>query len=70
MPVMDGIQATVEIRKQFTKEQIHVAALTAYSTSGFEAKCAQSGFNTFLTKPVNEDKMQEVLAERGLYSLE
>ena len=61
MPVMDGFQATTEIRQVFTQEQIHVAALTAYSTSAFEKKCYKLGFNSFLTKPINEVKLSELL---------
>jgi CheY-like chemotaxis protein len=36
MPVMDGFQATQEIRKDFDQSQIHIAALTAYASEAFE----------------------------------
>ena len=52
MPIMDGFQATIEIRKYFSSSQIHIAALTAYASESFENKCKQAGMDTFLTKPV------------------
>ncbi len=57
MPVMDGFQATTEIRKIFKKEDIHIAALTAYASESFELRCKEAGMDTFLTKPVNDEEV-------------
>jgi len=54
MPVMDGFQSSIEIRKLFSSDHIHIAALTAYASEAFEKKCMDAGMNTFLTKPVND----------------
>lgn len=32
MPIMDGFEATYEIRKKFSQKNIHIAALTAYAS--------------------------------------
>eukprot|EP00347_Sterkiella_histriomuscorum_P016734 403352055 len=69
MPLMDGFQATLEIRKleetlkyQFQDyQQIHIVALTAYSTDMFSKKCYDSGMNEFQTKPVSADAIKLVL---------
>ncbi len=61
MPIMDGFQATTEIRKYFDSSQIHIAALTAYASDAFEAKCRLAGMDTFLTKPISEEKIKELV---------
>ena len=59
MPIMDGLQATQIIRAQ--GNDIPIVALTANNTEeDFEA-CRQAGMNECLTKPINKDKLQEVL---------
>ena len=61
MPNMDGFQAAREIR-QFNK-RIPVVAVTAYSM-GDEMKMAiDSGFNDYLTKPVNPEKLIDTVAK-------
>jgi two-component system, sensor histidine kinase and response regulator len=61
MPVMDGFQATQEIRKEFDPSQIHIAALTAYASDAFENRCFNAGMDSFLTKPVSDDKILPIL---------
>ena len=61
MPVIDGFQATQEIRKEFDPSQIHIAALTAYASDAFENRCFNAGMDSFLTKPVSDDKILPIL---------
>ena len=61
MPVMDGFQATQEIRKDLDPSQIHIAALTAYASEAFEQRCFKAGMDSFLTKPVSDDKILPLL---------
>jgi CheY-like chemotaxis protein len=61
MPVMDGFQATQEIRKDFDSSQIHIAALTAYASEAFEERCFKAGMDSFLTKPISDDKILPLL---------
>lgn len=55
MPIMDGIQATAEIRKLFPNVSICIVALTAYTTDGFERRCIVNGMDSYLSKPVTEE---------------
>ena len=57
MPVMDGFKATQEIRKLCEAHglNIHIVALTAYTTEGFKDKSFASGMNLYITKPINAD---------------
>lgn len=53
MPVMDGVTATVELRKKYS--DIPVVALTANVFEEARERCFKAGMNDFLTKPFNRD---------------
>ncbi|MCK4465375.1 MAG: response regulator, partial [Bacteroidales bacterium] len=55
MPNMDGFQATQEIRR--LKNELPVIAVTAYSLGDEKEMAMQAGFNDYLTKPVNSEKL-------------
>ena len=59
MPVMDGLQATQFIRAQ--GDDIPIVALTANNTEEDRSACLEVGMDEFLAKPINKDKLQEVL---------
>ena len=69
MPIMDGFQATKLIRdvlKERGSDQPLISALTAYTTENFETMSADAGMDRFLTKPLNMEKLNEVMQEAGL----
>ncbi|NVO21422.1 MAG: PAS domain S-box protein [Bacteroidetes bacterium] len=57
MPVMDGYEATSEIRKFLPK--LPIIALTAYSFSDKSDESLLKGCNDYLTKPVDKETMLE-----------
>ena len=59
MPVMDGLQATQAIRAQ--GDNIPIVALTANNSEEDRAACLQVGMDEFLAKPINKNKLQDVL---------
>jgi len=64
MPVMDGYEATQQIRHSSSKvlnREIPIIAMTANSMEGDREKCIAVGMNDFITKPVNPNKLQEIL---------
>jgi CheY-like chemotaxis protein len=61
LPVMDGYQATRQIRTTMTSTPI--IGLSAHAMSGDADKAKEAGCNDYLTKPVNEDLLIQKLKE-------
>ncbi|MCV2885013.1 response regulator [Aestuariibacter sp. AA17] len=61
MPVMDGIQATKEIRQLYGDSAPEVIAVTANATKEDKALCKQVGMSDFLAKPVSDVHLAEAL---------
>ena len=61
MPVMDGYTATRLLRERGLSTPI--IALTADAMKGTEARCREAGCTSFLTKPIDMDKLVSSLAE-------
>lgn len=59
MPVMDGVQAAVEIRKQ--DPYVPIIALTAYAMKGDEHKFLSTGMNDYISKPIKKSLLFELL---------
>ena len=54
MPVMDGFQATAEIRRlpEKTKAAIPIIAMTAEATKRDEERCLSAGMDAYISKPI------------------
>ncbi|WP_462173577.1 CHASE domain-containing protein [Pseudoalteromonas xiamenensis] len=61
MPVMDGYQATALIREQKSKSTLPIVALTADVMPEHKAHAEAIGFNYHLAKPLDRDKLGELL---------
>ena len=59
MPVMDGIEATHEIRK--INSDIPIIAQTAFALSGDKEKALQAGCNHYLSKPINRHELMATI---------
>ena len=63
MPAMDGYDATRQIRES-GNPHVPIVALTAHAMSGDRDRCIQAGMDDFISKPVDLDRLAEVLAQR------
>ena len=57
MPVMDGLQATVEIRKDPKTKSIPILAATAKAMAGDEERCLASGCDSYIAKPFTHTQL-------------
>ena len=51
MPVMDGYEATIEIRK--SSQTVPIIAVTAYALRKTRHGFLRSGFDAYVSKPIN-----------------
>lgn len=62
MPVLDGYEATREIRiLEAGKRHIPIVALTAHAMTGDDARCMAAGMDHHLTKPLDRELLQACL---------
>lgn len=62
MPVMDGFDATAEIRQSASGiSKTVIVALTANVMTGDREKCIAAGMNDYLGKPLNEKELERIL---------
>jgi CheY-like chemotaxis protein len=66
MPVLDGFGVIREIRGNPRLATLPVLAVTAYAMQGDQEKIMKSGFNGYLSKPVNAGSLAQEL--EGLLS--
>jgi CheY-like chemotaxis protein len=68
MPEMDGYEATGEIRRLESLREdarhVPIVALTANALQGDREKCLAAGMDDYVSKPLNLDQLQAVLARR------
>lgn len=61
MPIMDGYQATEEIRKDNTI--IPIIAVTAFAFAEDEQRVSQSGFNGYVAKPIKPNNLKKKIID-------
>ena len=65
MPIMDGLDATKEIRKIERDEDYNqtafIVALTANTFDDENKQCLDAGMNAFIEKPITEQALRNVI---------
>ncbi len=66
MPVMDGYEATRQIRARETNgAHIPIIALTAHAMKGADLECSEAGMDDYVSKPIDRDQLNSKI-ERWL----
>jgi len=62
MPIMDGFEATREIRKlPSPKGNIPIVAMTAHALDSKKEECFEAGMNAFISKPIEPSLMYDTI---------
>ena len=61
MPVMDGYEATRNIRENPEWQDLPVIAVTANVMQGDRDDCLESGMNDYITKPYNRADLKSII---------
>ncbi|MEI6947865.1 ATP-binding protein [Paraflavisolibacter sp. H34] len=67
MPVMDGYTATGIIRNELHMD-IPIIAMTAHAMIGEKEKCMQLGMNDYVSKPIKETVLYNMIAQYSHYN--
>ena len=63
MPVMNGYEATNEIRQTTKGEHVPIIALTAGTVVGEREKCIEAGMNDYASKPIIREILEELISK-------
>src|SRR5215212_926730 len=62
LPTLDGLGATRRIRESEASRDVPVIAITAFGTEGFQRAAYDAGVDGYLTKPLDLDRMHQLIA--------
>jgi CheY-like chemotaxis protein len=62
LPGLDGLAATRRIREYDALRDVPVVAVTAFGTEGFQRAAYDAGISGYLTKPLDFDRMNQLIA--------
>jgi CheY-like chemotaxis protein len=62
LPVIDGLAATRLIRKLPAFESTPIIAVSAHDTSDFQSEAMEAGCNSYVTKPIDFNELEQLIA--------
>jgi CheY-like chemotaxis protein len=61
LPMLDGLAATRRIREQGGLKRVPIIAVSAHDSADFHAEALAAGCNEYVTKPIDFDRLVELL---------
>jgi signal transduction histidine kinase/ActR/RegA family two-component response regulator len=68
MPIIDGVEATVRVRRDPTLKSLWIIAMTANAMTGDRERCLAAGMNDYVSKPVTLEELRHALS-RAAFNL-
>lgn len=62
LPLMDGFEAAKLIRQNEVLKNIPIIAITAHHENDFRSDARKSGFDAYVTKPIDVNWLKELIA--------
>jgi len=63
LPVIDGLAATRLIRKLPNLQSTPIIAVSAHDTCDFQSEAIDAGCNTYVTKPIDFNELEQLIAQ-------
>ena len=63
MPIMNGYEATKEIRQLATGKTVPVIAITAGTEMEIQEKCTEAGMNDYISKPIIKRVIEDTIVK-------
>jgi CheY-like chemotaxis protein len=63
LPVIDGLAATRLIRKLPDFQKTPIIAVSAHDTSDFQMDALNAGCNSYITKPIDFNELEELIGQ-------
>ena len=63
MPILDGYDASRQIRSREVGARIPIVALTAHALKGDDQRCKDAGMDDYLTKPLERSVLSTCVAK-------
>ena len=63
LPIIDGLAATRLIRKLPDCESTPIIAVSAHDTSDFQSEAMDAGCNSYVTKPIDFNELEELIGQ-------
>ena len=63
MPIMDGLEACIQIRRWEEEQGGHmpIVAMTAHCLHGFSVRCREVGMDGYISKPIEPGQLFQTL---------
>jgi CheY-like chemotaxis protein len=61
MPGLDGLAAARKIREDGALRTVPIIAVTAFETEGFQLAARDAGFDAYLRKPIDFDRLHDLI---------